>query len=72
MGRFAGQHNDTSYRRLGLMLVSFLILVTVGFSAVTDAQEGHSEKARAMLPFHLISTSVKPGSFPLPYRALIL
>lgn len=65
MGRLAYRSDDTSYFRLRWMLASFLILVTVGFSAMMNARKGHSVKIGVMLPFHLISKSVKLGSFPL-------
>lgn len=65
MGRLAYQSDDTSYFRLRLMLAPFLILFTVGFSAMMDARKGHSEKTGVLVPFHLISQSVKLGTFPL-------
>lgn len=65
MGRLACQSDDTSYFRLRLTWVSFLILVAVGFSARTDVLKGHSERAGVLLPFHLISKCVKFGTFPL-------
>lgn len=65
MGRCACQSDDTSYFRLRLTLVSFLILVTVGFSAMTDMLKGHSERPDVVLPFHFISKCVKFGTFRL-------
>lgn len=46
------------------MLVSFLILVTVGFLAVTEVLKGDSKKAHVVLLFYLLSKCVKFGTFP--------
>ena len=69
VGRLACQSEDTSYFRLWLMLVSFLISVTVGFLAMTEALKGYDEKARVMLPFYLISKRAECVMFPLSLQS---